>query len=210
MNNFEKFELLIYFITTILISTAMVMIIPFVSIYTHGITDVNYIRPTFGVLVCISIYFTCIKIPYEQIVYAAGEFKKTRNGAFAEAGINIVLSVVLACVMGLDGIIIGTIIALSYRTTRYHYFICKNIINRDFISIFYRYLYSFLVIVICMISSKILPLSGVNSYLKWIMFASISAIFSIAIATILGFLFFRNNMAMVFKSIIQILKNRKR
>ncbi len=52
---------------------------------TSTITDVNYIRPLFGYLICGSIFFTCIKLPYEQMVYAAGTFKETRNGAFVEA-----------------------------------------------------------------------------------------------------------------------------
>jgi len=45
--NLSIFELIIYSFTSIIYSTTLVMMIPFVSIYTKGVTDANYIQPLF-------------------------------------------------------------------------------------------------------------------------------------------------------------------
>lgn len=208
---FEQFELLIFYITTIIISISIIMITPFVSVYTKGVNDVNYIRPIFGILVCLSIYFTCIRIPYEQIVYAAGEFKKTRNGAFVEAGINIFLSIILSLIIGLNGIMIGTIVALAYRTIRYHMFICKNIIERSISTILTKILYSVIVIILCIFISRIFSYDSIYSYFTWIIYAFLSMIVSVFVSTFIGYVFFGKKIVSVFKLIFQtFLKTKKK
>ena len=187
------------------------MITPFVSVYTKGVNDVNYIRPIFGILVCLSIYFTCIRIPYEQIVYAAGEFKKTRNGAFVEAGINIFLSIILSLIIGLNGIMIGTIVALAYRTIRYHMFICKNIIERSISTILTKILYSVIVIILCIFISRIFSYDSIYSYFTWIIYAFLSMIVSVFVSTFIGYVFFGKKIVSVFKLIFQtFLKTKKK
>ena len=83
--NLSIFELIIYSFTSILYSVTLVMMIPFVIIYTHGVTDVNYVRPLFSLVLVIGGVFNCFRVPYRVITIAAGHYKQTRNGAIAEA-----------------------------------------------------------------------------------------------------------------------------
>ena len=164
---FEQFEILVCIAaTTLLVITAKLMC-PFVSIYTSGVHDVNYIRPIFSYLICGSIYFSSLKIPYEELVYAAGAFKNTRNGAFIEAGINIVISIILIGFIGLDGIIIGTIIAISYRTIRYHLYISKMIIPRNKAVILRNFLFTILTTITSFIVYSFLPEVSTSGYISW-------------------------------------------
>lgn len=112
-----------------LFSTAALVISPFVQIYTKGVTDVNYLRPSFGILMLIAEAFYCIRLPYQSTVYAAGHFKQTRNGAIAEAAINIVLSVVLVYKFGLIGVAIGTLVSMLIRTIQYIWYYYINLIE---------------------------------------------------------------------------------
>ena len=102
-----------------LITCAIVLIVPFISVYTKGVTDANYIRYAFGALIVISEYIWAIRLPYSSLVLAAGHFKETRKGAWVECISNIVISVLLVRAFGLIGVAIGTIVAMAIRTIEF-------------------------------------------------------------------------------------------
>ncbi len=93
--NLSTFEFVIYSASIIMFTSMALLIIPFISIYTKGITDINYFRPTFGYLIAIAEFFFCIRIPYQAITRAAGHYSQTRNGAIFETILNIVVSLIL-------------------------------------------------------------------------------------------------------------------
>ena len=92
---FGMYEILYNTINTILFTCAMILIVPFISIYTNGITDANYIRYTFGYLLVISEFIWAIRLPYSSIILSAGHFKETRKGAWIECLSNIIISLIL-------------------------------------------------------------------------------------------------------------------
>ena len=104
--------------------------VPFVKLYTSGVTDVDYDQPLFAAIAVIAQMVMCIRQPYLTVVQAAGHYKQTRNGAFLEAGLNIVLSVVLTYFYGIVGVVIGTLAANLTRTVQYMYYLSKNVIER--------------------------------------------------------------------------------
>ena len=118
---FGIYETLYFFITTIIFTCTLVLIVPFVQVYTKDITDVNYIRYTFGALLVISEYIWAIRLPYSSIISSAGHFKETRKGAWVEAIVNIIISLILVKKYGIVGVAIGTIIAMAIRTIEFIY-----------------------------------------------------------------------------------------
>lgn len=207
---FFQFELLICYVSTVLLVITAIMFIPFISVYTAGVKDINYIQPVFAYLVCVSIYFMCMKIPYEQIVFAAGQFKKTRNGAFAEAGINIALSVILVNFLGLNGIVIGTIVAIGYRTVRYHLFVCNHIIDRSKSTLLICLIYTAVSAVASVLICNFLPLSSIHGYLSWVTWAVVVGVIVLAVTTAVGFAIFRGKMLDTFRSLLGMVGIKKR
>ena len=57
------------------------MILPFIKVYTSGITDANYCRPIFAILITVAELMWSIRLPYSTITLAAGHFKETKRGA---------------------------------------------------------------------------------------------------------------------------------
>ena len=205
---FNQFEIVIFFSTSTLVVITAIMITPFISVYTKGVTDVNYIRPTFGYLISIAIYFGCLKIPYEELIYAAGHFKSTRNGAFVEAGINIVLSIFLAMFIGLNGVVVGTFVAMAYRTIRYYFYVCNNLIDKPKHDIFIKILYSVTTAVIAFGISKLLPLGDISGYVEWIGWASAVSLLTLILSTVIGLLVFGKQMIGTLKYILRIFGRR--
>lgn len=112
---FGKYEFVLFFITFLLFTVGSLLITPFVSLYTSGITDANYYQPIFGVLIIIAEAICCLRDPYINMAYSSGHLRDITKYTFIEAGINVIISLALVPSLGLIGVAIGTICAMTYR-----------------------------------------------------------------------------------------------
>lgn len=112
---FDIYDTGINLITTFAFACGIVLIVPFVNIYTSGISDANYIQPVFGIMLLISEAIYCYRYPYVSIAYASGKSKETAKYAYIEAISNIVISVLLVVRFGLVGVAVGTFVSMCYR-----------------------------------------------------------------------------------------------
>ena len=114
-----------------LISVAYLLINPFVTLYTNGVTNVNYTDPWLALLFCLVQLLSCCRITSSNLIKVAGHAKKTINRAIVEAAINLVASLVLVNLFGIHGVLLGTIVALVYRTNDMVVYANKKILNRS-------------------------------------------------------------------------------
>ncbi|MCM1047693.1 MAG: polysaccharide biosynthesis C-terminal domain-containing protein [Clostridiales bacterium] len=192
----SEYETLNFIMTTVLYSCAIVLIVPFVKIYTSGINDVNYIRPYFAILIVLAEAMYGLRNPYDMVIFAAGHFKQTKTGAFWEAGINILISVSLVNIIGMEGVAIGTLAAMLFRCIQYVYYLKNNIMFRP-VNIFFR---KFIVnlaagIGLVFIASNVK--CTVNSYEQWLLYALIIvSIFGFAVIGV-NYIFFRKDFEVI-------------
>ena len=209
-NRFDQLELLMYVISTIVFTTAGILLIPFVKLYTHGISDVNYIRPLFALLMCLANYFSAAKLPYDLLIFANGNFKETKTGAFIEASLNIIISVSLGLLIGINGIIIGTIFSGIFRTMQYNIFVCKKIVpHKKWYSIFKIFAYSIFCSSSCYLLSSLLIPESLSGYGEWILFAAIvlSIVVIISVGVMLVF-FPRRGIALLKDGVNKVIRRR--
>jgi O-antigen/teichoic acid export membrane protein len=112
---YNNFEACYYALIAFTLSTTMIMIIPFVKLYTHGINDANYVDPILAVFFVLVAIFNHIRIPQNLIVSASGHFKETRWRAIVEAVIHITMSLILVQFLGLYGVLMGSLCSYGYR-----------------------------------------------------------------------------------------------
>ena len=141
---FSKYVSLLSFVSIIIFATTFILIVPFVKLYTSGIEDVNYIYPVFGFLMVLASFIYIIRLPFHNIVIAAGKFKETNLASFGEAGINIVISIACVFFLGIVGVAIGTCIAVTFRYVYYLVFVYKNIVGENKFNILKNVLLSFI------------------------------------------------------------------
>lgn len=181
--SFKIYELFYHSIIAIAYICSMILIVPFISVYTLGIEDANYIRPLFGMLLVLGEFVWAIRLPYSSITLAAGHFKETRKGAWIEAITNILISIILVWKFGIVGVAIGTLVAMTIRTIEFMYHTNKYILERKQIESIKRVvitaIQTLLVILIC----KLVPEIEMVSYFTWIKYAII--VFAIAAIVIL-------------------------
>ena len=130
-NTFEIYSSVNMALSTYACIMLALFIVPFVRIYTDGITDINYIRPLFAYLLVAAEWVSFIRIPYSAPITSAGHYRQTKAGAIAEAAINICLSLVLVHKTGITGVVLGTLIAVSFRTIYFIWYLSRNILKRS-------------------------------------------------------------------------------
>ena len=99
-----------------LYAVTLFLFLPFMRLYTAGITDINYIDPKLPILFVSLEILHMARMMMNQTITVAGHFKLTTKQTIAETVINVVVSVVAVQFWGIYGALIGTIVALLYRT----------------------------------------------------------------------------------------------
>ena len=199
---FNNYEVIYFTIATIVYACTILLIVPFVQVYTNGITDADYIRWTFGILITLSEFMWAVRLPYSSITLAAGHFKETRRGAWVEAGVNIVLSIILVWQFGLIGVAIGTLVAMIIRTAEFVYHTNKYILERSI----WKSVNKIVIIAIETLTitfiAHFIPMPEMASYLNWIIYAL--EIFGIAMLVTLpvNYLLYKDD----FKDLSKVLK----
>ncbi len=206
--NLRIYELIVFGSTSVIYSVAGVMIVPFALVYTSGINDVNYSRPLFAMLVTIAGSFACFRLPYQTIVEAVGHFKQTKNGAIFEAGLNIVLSIILVIKFGMVGVAVGTLVATVFRSFQYAFYLSKKIVSRSIFIFIGHIVVNAVVAVITYLSSRFLFDSNVENWWQWIVLAVEVTLVSIASSGILHFVFYHNDVKNLLEKLKGMLKRR--
>lgn len=202
---FSLYEIMYFTIVTIVFTCAIILITPFISIYTRGITDANYIRYLFGFLLVISEYIWAIRLPYSSITLAAGHFKETRVGAWVEAFSNIIISIILVYNFGIVGVTIGTIVAMSIRTIEFVYHTNKYILKRNMLESFKKIFVITIETIIIFVISMYLPFVDNVSYINWAINGLMTCILSCIVVIGINSFIYRNDMIMFYNLVRKVI-----
>ena len=197
--NFRVYEYLSFTLTTIFFTCTGILLVPFITVYTHGVTDADYHRPLFGALLVLAEAMYCIRIPYNNVTLAAGHYKQTRNGAFLEAGINIAGSLILVIPFGLAGVAAATLLAMTVRTVQYAVYLSKNILHMPVFRFFSRFAVFAAAAGLSIGLVHILPFRTILSYLDWGLYGILTFAVCTGVTLAAGLLFYREDMREFFR-----------
>lgn len=113
------------------LTTAAMLMLPFLSIYTAGISDVNYVDKYIMVLFVAAELLDLIRMPCLRTINYAKHYKQTISRSIFESSINLIVSIVGVIYMGIYGVLIGTVVALLYRTMDIIIYANKKILDRS-------------------------------------------------------------------------------
>ena len=201
---FNRYKIIYDLVVSIIFICTLILIIPFVKVYTSGITDYNYIRPLFGCLLVIAEFIWVIRLPYNDLIKAAGHFKQTKKAAFLEAIINICLSIILVINFGLVGVAIGTLVAMMFRMVYFISYSSKNILKTNPWGQYLRLIIISFEFAAIYLLFRFLDKIAFSSYFMWIKYAVVVFCVTLVIVLIVNCIFYRKEMKDIF---IQI-KNR--
>lgn len=201
---FSKIEWLLHTTVVFLYGMTAVLINKFALLYTAGIDDVNYDVPFFSIVLVLAYTIYSIRSPYRMLIFAAGHFRETQISSFIEAGINIVVSLILVNRLGLVGVAIGTLVSMSYQTLYLVLYLSKNIIFRS-VKLFVRHIIVDAIIfgAMMLVGITILEFIVIISIIDWLIVAIILGILFILISVAINFIFYKENLKYYLSKIIK-------
>lgn len=112
----SEFEVAYYYILSIVYGLAFALIMPFVSVYTKGLSDANYYYPLLGAVIVLNGLLYNIKTPQSMLIVSAGMYKETRWRVTIQGLIIIVFGAIGGRLAGMVGIMLGSCLSNLYRT----------------------------------------------------------------------------------------------
>lgn len=203
---YNDFELLYYLLIAGVYGVTFVMIMPFILLYTQGVTDTNYNLPIIGFLMVLNGLMYNIKTPQGMLVISAGLYKETRWQTTTQALILVILGVILGSMYGLYGILIASILSNLYRDIDLVYFIPKYVTKMPTKNTVYR------IIAVCVITALIYtPFLyidiNINDFFMWIIMTVGVVLYSLIIVLMYIVIFERKTLKEI-KGRIKNLKKR--
>ena len=200
---FDVYEYICFILVFLVFTMSALLITPFVLLYTKGVYDANYNQVTFGVLMSISEALYLIKMPHLTLSYTANRFKDISIHAYIEAGINIIVSIILVNSFGLVGVALGTIAGMLYRMIFHVWFTGKIIRNRKQLIFFKKLLIFAITTVFGVLICRAIPIS-IEGIASWILCAGLYFIVLFILYAGLSMVVFRGEVDYIY----HYLKNR--
>ena len=185
---------------TALMSTTYVMILPFVSLYTKGITDVQYIYKELPIMFCLIQLFSWSRYVSGNLSGIAGYAKKVSRVSLIEALINIVVSLIFVRFFGVFGVLVGTVFALPLKAIYLNLLADKVILKRSPVNTIKILSVNFIIFLLFVIANDFIVLP-VNSYISFILFGFIVFVISVILCVVLNALANRDLYSLLSKSI---------
>lgn len=187
---------------------AGLFILPFMRLYTSGISDINYID-RFLPYLFISVYLLNNGRESSNLsIKFAGHFKQTVNRTVFESVINLSVSIFCVFRFGIHGVLIGTIAALLYRTNDMIIYANKKILNRSPWKTYRRWLVNLaLFVAVTLISKPVFAHISLDTYPKIIFWAAISCLIIVPLFFAVAFLFDRKTYGYAKELVTPYIKN---
>ncbi|MDD4781003.1 MAG: hypothetical protein PHT02_10465 [Tissierellia bacterium] len=185
---YQEFEFMFYALISWAFSCTMVLIMPFIKLYTAGITDVNYNIPLIGFLFTLNGVLYSLKTPQGMLVISAGLYRETRWQVTIQGLIAVVGGVIFVQFWGLTGILIGSILSNIYRDIDLLFYIPHKLTKLKVRTSFYRMLRVFICFgLICWPFIQFIHIDCHN-FLEWTNWAVITAIYALLVVVIINYL----------------------
>lgn len=106
---------------------ALVLIDPFMVLYTSGISEINYVYPTLGFLLIVNVFLYHLKTPQGLMVVSAGKYRESRPYVIMQTVVLLVGATVGGAYFGLNGIAAGACLSNIYAAVYLIFFVPTKI-----------------------------------------------------------------------------------
>lgn len=207
---FEKlygcFEVVYTIIVFSLFVIAYILTKPFITLYTAGVTDIEYSVYGLALAFMISEILNEMRSLSTKIIQYAGHFKQTMLPAIIELVINVILSLIGFKIMGIVGVVIATIVSSLYRLIVYTQYANNNLLNRSTKIVFMRWaLNSFIAGLIIFLSSLISV--EINNYFAFLFYGILGIVIATSLFSIANFIVAKAETKYLFSYIGPFIKN---
>lgn len=184
---FAEFQTSLYSLNGVLCGLGAALIVPFVSLYTTGVSDVDYARPLLGILVILNVLLYHLKTPQGLLVIAAGHYRQTRLQTTIQTVILIFGGIVLGWFFGIEGVVVGACLSNLYRDIDLMFYVPRRITGTRPLDTLFKMLAS-CTVALLIAGPYFLIAPACGSWTAWFIHAAVLGVWGIVVAAAVCFL----------------------
>ncbi|WP_026568367.1 sugar isomerase [Bacillus sp. UNC41MFS5] len=199
----------VYFMALVfsLFTIAYIFILPFMKIYTSGIEDINYIDFWLPILFVLLKLLSNARASSNSLIEIAGHFSKTKYRSIIESLINLVSSIIFVQFFGIYGVLLGTIMALLYRSVDIIIYANKRILKRSSWITIKRWIINFGIILVIVFTTDHININ-LTSYISVVSWAAMFTVIILLIFFTVSSLFEKEIFVYTFKYLVRLKKGK--
>lgn len=203
---FRSFEFVMITIVIWLMGTAVAVMIPFINIYTHNVSGVDYISYFLLIVLPLNYAIQVFHLPSGVIINMNAKFKEDKNFQITSM-IAMLASMCLAGLLwGLNGIVLGATIGSIMLAVQEIHFARKYLLKRNYIDLI-RPLVIDLLVMIPVIYLEFILIPRELSILKFFLYGFIVLIINGIILATVNLIFEKDRMKAVYTRFSTVLKH---
>lgn len=172
------------------IYTVLLMVfVPFIRLYTLGVSDINYPDFILAVLFILIELITFMRMAMLNTINYAGHFKNTLSQTIIESVINLTVSIVAVIQLGIYGVLIGTVVAFIYRTSVIILYTNKVILKRSSYKSVLIYVVNFSLLILVNSIYNLLHIQ-IDSYISFVIVGVIGVVICVPLFALLNHIIF--------------------
>ncbi len=175
-----------------LLSVTLTLYLPFIKLYTHGVEDADYVNLYLPILFVLISLLTVMRTPMLFTINYAGHFKLTTPQTIIETIINLIVSLIGVRFWGIYGVLLGTIVALIYRTNDIIIYANTRILKRKPVKTYLVYILDSVMFIILQYLFKTFGIEP-NTWLQFALLGIFYTLISISIMIAAQSILFPNN-----------------
>ena len=202
---YAQYEFAAFAAVFVLLTSCCVLILPFVSLYTDGITDINYYDVKIALLMVGISALEMLHIPSGHMINMAGKFRVSRDFQLIACIVLVVGIAVGGAVWGIYGMLVSLLLVAVLLCILEMGYIHTRFFDKK-LGAMLRLLIPFVLtgIVVCYLEMRIPVI--INGYLDFIVCGIVFACIISIVAATVGLLFNRRELIALCKRIIRMLR----
>jgi O-antigen/teichoic acid export membrane protein len=177
----EQFRVSIFLFITILYSVMLVMLIPFVVLFTKDVTDTLYVIPAFSFFITLYGLINAARGPYGMLIFSFGKYKEIKPYTIYQTLIAVIGGVVFTKLWGITGIAAALCLSSLFMLSVMIWFTPKYLLPISVSREIGRIVRVFAVVLVIYLVSRLVDFNP-HSYLSWLGYAACTTILSAAAA----------------------------
>ena len=126
---FNQYEFISILFITCMLSVTAALLMPFITIYTEGITDIDYTNWFIAITLIGTTFFELLHIPSGNIINMSGNFKMGRNIQFVAGAVLIVAVIIGGILFSMYGIIFAVLLTAIFLAILEIYYVHQKYFN---------------------------------------------------------------------------------
>jgi O-antigen/teichoic acid export membrane protein len=184
-NYFDKYEFITINIMLVIILPTIFLIMPFISLYTEGLTDMNYVNYEIALIFIITLVFEIIHIPSGNLINMSGNFRVAKRFQIISTIFLTISIVVLNYYMGMIGVMLSVLFTALLLSILEISFIYKIYFNKRILVFVKKYVLHLMVILISIYLSSYIKLP-ISNYYDFLIVGFILTLISLVLVILLN------------------------